>query len=74
MANRISGINVIQKKQTFIFQKPGSDSLGGGCPIFYLEVTVSTALIRKAGVGTPQFKAQSYVRYLSPGRPEGCMS
>ena len=58
-----------KKKQRFIFKRPDSDSLGEGCPVFYLEVTGSAALIRKAGVGTPHFKAQSYVRCLRPGRP-----
>ncbi len=32
VANRISGINMVQKKQGFIFKRPGSDSLGEGCP------------------------------------------
>ncbi len=54
MANRISGINMVQKKQRFIFKMSGSDSLGGDYPIFYLKMAGSSALIRKAGVGIPQ--------------------
>ena len=37
-----------KKKQRFIFKRPGSDSLGEDCPIFYLEVTGSAALIMQA--------------------------
>ena len=40
--------------QRYIFKRSGLDSVGGGCPTFYLEMTGSTALIRKAGVGIPQ--------------------
>ena len=40
--------------QRYIFKRSGLDSVGGGCPIFYLEVTGSASLIRKAGVGIPQ--------------------
>ena len=40
--------------QRYIFKRSGLDSVGGGFPIFYLEVTGSAALIRKAGVGIPQ--------------------
>lgn len=39
MANMISGNNMVQQKYWFIFERSGSDSLGGGCPIFYLGVT-----------------------------------
>ena len=55
MTSRISGINMVQKKQRFILIWPGSDPLGGDCPIFYLEVTGNTALvISKASVGIEQ--------------------
>lgn len=62
MANRISGMSVAQKSQRFIFQRRGSESMGGCWPIFHLQVTVNAALIRKAGVEkTPQFKVQWFV-------------
>ena len=37
MANMISGKKYYGAR--FIFERSGSDSLGGGCPIFYLGVT-----------------------------------
>ena len=40
--------------QRYIFKRSGLEEVGGGFPIFYLEVTESAALIRKAGVGIPQ--------------------
>ena len=39
--------------QRHIFKRLGLDSMGGGYPIFYLEVMGTTALIRKAEVGIP---------------------
>ena len=40
--------------QRYIFKRSGLDSVGRGYSIFYLEMTGSAALIRKAGVGIPQ--------------------
>lgn len=37
-----------------ILKRSGSDSMGGGHPIFDLEVTGGATLIRKAGIGIPQ--------------------
>ncbi len=51
--------------------RSGLDSVGGGSPISYLEVTESAALIRKAGVQIPQVWTTliSTIQYLSPERP-----
>ncbi len=40
--------------QRQIFKRSGLDSVGGGSPIYYPEVTGSAALIRKAGVRISQ--------------------
>ena len=53
-ANRYKKTSEVHYMQRYIFKRSGLDSVGGGCPIFYLEVTGSPALIRKAGVGIPQ--------------------
>ena len=41
LVNRISGINMVQKTQRFMFKWLESDPLGGDCPILYLQVTGS---------------------------------
>lgn len=48
------------------YQKERSEPVGGGCPIFFLELMGSAALLRKVGIGIQQVRTASVCTILSP--------